>query len=100
MNQEIFDKLTEVKKKIHEQMLIFWQRKKEQEEWERTNLSPLQAEERELIKGCDHINPDGSSAITSAPMWGSRCNLCGQYDDYLWEDVAENPNHPCNRDKK
>lgn len=97
MNQENLDKLVKIKEQMHVHQLELWRLKKVEEEYYRDNMVPLIREKQVITKDCDHINPDGTSAIISQIMWGSSCSICGIDNDYLWHEIENNPNHPANK---
>jgi len=96
MNQEDFDKLVEIKKQMEFHQLEVCRLKKIEEDYYRENIAPLIVERGKL--SCDHINPDGTSAIISN-KWGCSCAICGIENDYLWYLIERNPNHPINKKK-
>lgn len=95
MNQKDFDKLVKIEKQLEAHQAEVQRLKKIEENYYKENIIPLMSERGTIV--CDHINPDGSSAIISHAVWGCSCSICGIQNDYLWYVIERNPDHPANK---
>lgn len=92
MGQDELDRLIELNSELNKHSLVLSGYQKVADDYESEHIFPLEDAIRTIKRSCDHVLPDGKSAVVFG--FDTACSICGLEGFDLKSDILQDPTHP------